>query len=472
MTNGNGANVKQPRKSSFLHTLSRLGNKDKHNHAASSSAFDSSFPPSPSSTSAQKLEGDVGALPAYLTTLANHPTFRSARPWKRFVHVRTDDLQSQRVERTIKRVRSDVAGHTSSTATTPGAGSTIWKESRRSVEQHAPSIASVVLPSPGGASTSASIHGVDDHALPKKPSSRPGTIASSIRKESTIGEAEDEREGDADAEGEDEDEAPTTPVVSQSQPQSLASAAALVNGTASAINHVDERPETPVQRPVRSEHAVGSESISSTVDTTESSTSTVPTSPETASDADASAASAAIAAIIANAQSVQLVQPVSAPTSVSAPSATYASGLSHSNSMKRSASADPRKRVASDESMTTASKHQHQHRAHPKHHRHHKHRADPERAFDTEAENAFDTDIEHPSSVTTPNGVTIDANGAVTDSELTKGPTVSGMISSLKQRKKKPGKKISINDFDMMRVLGKGCAGKVCSFLIAFSAKH
>src|ERR1700733_548979 len=72
--------------------------------------------------------------------------------------------------------------------------------------------------------------------------------------------------------------------------QSLASIAISVNGTVSVINRVDERPETPVQRPVRSEHAVESESLSSTVDTTESTASTVPTSPETASDADASAA--------------------------------------------------------------------------------------------------------------------------------------------------------------------------------------
>src|SRR6266849_3630001 len=46
---------------------------------------------------------------------------------------------------------------------------------------------------------------------------------------------------------------------------------------------------------------------------------------------------------------------------VSAPSATYASGLGHSSSMKRGTSADPRKRMASDEFMTINSKHQHQH---------------------------------------------------------------------------------------------------------------
>ena len=461
MANGSSASVKQPRKSSFLLTLSRLGNKDKHNQAVSPSLFDSSFPPSPSSfTSAQKPEGDVGALPAYLTTLANHPTFKSARAWKRFVHVRTDDLQSQRVERMIKRVRSDVAGHTSTTATT-GTSSTIWKDSRRSA---ALSITSAI-PSPlGAAPMSTSIHGVDDDVHPKTPSSRPGTAASSIRKESTIGEVEDEREDDADAEG--EDEGPTTPVLARSQPQSLTSAAASVNGPATLASHIEERPETPVQRSVRDARAVESESVSSAIDTSEFTASTLPTSLETESDTDIAAAAVAVAAT-----KTKMVGITPTPTFVSAPSATGATDLGHSSSMKRSASANPRKRVASDDSITTASKHQHQHRTHLKHH--YKHRAETERALDTEAEAAFDTDIEHPSSATPPDGVANDSNGAVTDFEMIKGSTISGMISSLKQRKKKSSKKISINDFDMMRVLGKGCAGKVRNMLIvALEQQH
>lgn len=59
------------------------------------------------------------ALAAYLTTLSNDPSFRQTRVWKRFVHVRTDDLQSVRAERAIKRVRSDLAAHTSSKADVP-----------------------------------------------------------------------------------------------------------------------------------------------------------------------------------------------------------------------------------------------------------------------------------------------------------------------------------------------------------------
>lgn len=60
----------------------------------------------------------VTSLAAYLTTISNEPTFRQARAWKRFVRVRTDDLESVRVERAIKRVRSDLAAHGSSNVTT------------------------------------------------------------------------------------------------------------------------------------------------------------------------------------------------------------------------------------------------------------------------------------------------------------------------------------------------------------------
>ena len=59
----------------------------------------------------------ITGLAAYLTTLSNDQVFRQARPWKRFVRVRTDDLESVRVERAIKRVRSDIAAHMSSPST-------------------------------------------------------------------------------------------------------------------------------------------------------------------------------------------------------------------------------------------------------------------------------------------------------------------------------------------------------------------
>ena len=51
------------------------------------------------------------SIAAYLTTLSNILVLRQDRCWKRFVRVRTDDLESVRVERAIKRVRSDLAAH-------------------------------------------------------------------------------------------------------------------------------------------------------------------------------------------------------------------------------------------------------------------------------------------------------------------------------------------------------------------------
>lgn len=53
------------------------------------------------------------ALASYLTTLSNEPTLKQTKAWRRFVRVRTDDLISERVERAVKRVRSDLAAHLS-----------------------------------------------------------------------------------------------------------------------------------------------------------------------------------------------------------------------------------------------------------------------------------------------------------------------------------------------------------------------
>jgi len=65
------------------------------------------------------------ALASYLTTISNIASLRADRVWKRFVRVRTDDLESVRVERAIKRVRSDLAAHSSGAA---GLGSVREKE--------------------------------------------------------------------------------------------------------------------------------------------------------------------------------------------------------------------------------------------------------------------------------------------------------------------------------------------------------
>lgn len=134
------------RKSVILNTLSRLAspaskstgarnNAPRSAAASTSSPVPSTLPTpvvSPKAEIADPFFDDLGevavgtstsanptitGLAAYLTTLSNDQVFRQARPWKRFVRVRTDDLESVRVERAIRRVRSDVAAHLSSPST-------------------------------------------------------------------------------------------------------------------------------------------------------------------------------------------------------------------------------------------------------------------------------------------------------------------------------------------------------------------
>jgi serum/glucocorticoid-regulated kinase 2 len=109
------------RRPSFLTTLSRLASPNpKQRPPALPTSKDASehddnpFVSSPHSASS--------ALAAYLTTLSNDQIIRVSKHWKRFVRVRTDDLQSVRVERAIKRVRSDAAIHGTSVAAA-GSGS-------------------------------------------------------------------------------------------------------------------------------------------------------------------------------------------------------------------------------------------------------------------------------------------------------------------------------------------------------------
>ncbi|KAI0082131.1 hypothetical protein K474DRAFT_1586259 [Panus rudis PR-1116 ss-1] len=124
------------RKSAFLNTLSRLASPSSkssaarqfsHSRPATSSTSPSQEINDPFSSFSDTRNGDivepglppanptVTRIAAYLTSIANDQTLRQTRTWKRFVRVRTDDLQSVRVERAIKRVRSDLAAHSSST---------------------------------------------------------------------------------------------------------------------------------------------------------------------------------------------------------------------------------------------------------------------------------------------------------------------------------------------------------------------
>lgn len=118
------------RKSTFLNTLSRLASP----HASKTRRLNNTSTPStltsplasPSKEQSDPFQSfspsaitatlpttvNSTSLASYLTTISNTPALRQARVWKRFVRVRTDDLESVRVERAIKRVRSDLAAHT------------------------------------------------------------------------------------------------------------------------------------------------------------------------------------------------------------------------------------------------------------------------------------------------------------------------------------------------------------------------
>ncbi|KAJ7045085.1 hypothetical protein C8F04DRAFT_989690 [Mycena alexandri] len=88
---------RRPKSSTFLNTLTRL---------ASPKPRSTRSPSTPDASDPFLAYGDIAS---YLTTISNTPSMHQARVWKRFIRVRTDDLESVRVERAIKRVRSTEA---------------------------------------------------------------------------------------------------------------------------------------------------------------------------------------------------------------------------------------------------------------------------------------------------------------------------------------------------------------------------
>ena len=67
--------------------------------------------PQPEQMSKLRSHSTTTQLATYFTALANHPTIREHKAWKRFVRVGNDDFQSVRVERRVRKVRSDLAEH-------------------------------------------------------------------------------------------------------------------------------------------------------------------------------------------------------------------------------------------------------------------------------------------------------------------------------------------------------------------------
>ncbi|TFK89836.1 kinase-like protein [Polyporus arcularius HHB13444] len=224
------------RKSAFLNTLSRLAspasNKIASSRQVATSSALSSNAPSNAQTPIATPTNEIGdpfaeigengedisalaasnnkiitGLAAYLTSLANDSTLRQSRAWKRFVRVRTDDLQSVRVERAIKRVRSDLAAHVS-----PGSSTEI----NRSISQ-------VVADSESAASVDDEASDVPDditedvegerdaeEGTAEGPEDRAPTPMSPKPSATSVEEPKSEKAANGDAE--EEEKAPRTPV--------------------------------------------------------------------------------------------------------------------------------------------------------------------------------------------------------------------------------------------------------------------
>lgn len=386
------------RKSTFLNTLSRLASPSSKSslqrqasgrrsatssHAASSTttSVGSSTQPTPLSSPKQEFsdpfaenddEDDLQAalplanstvtgLAAYLTTVANDSSLRQARVWKRFVRVRTDDLQSVRVERAIKRVRSDLAAHVS-----PG--------NRNSADMQR-SISQVVANGDRNRATSPKPNGLTWDA----PVPADGIVGLANRSAAYIKEEED------------------VEIVEHNTEQTSVSGE--INVAEPGL--FDDKPEDQDRAPT-------------------------PRSPKSSS--------VVLQDVTASSETVESVlNGIEARADEDTPSTPVASdGSSHATRIPRSQSADP---------MSRASR---------------VYLSSPLQSDATSSRTSQTGDSYDDSSIST-----------------------TGRRASRKKRsksmdpnseKKKSQRKVAINDFEMMRVLGKGCAGKV--LLVRYKSSH
>ncbi|KIY73313.1 kinase-like protein [Cylindrobasidium torrendii FP15055 ss-10] len=99
------------RRSAFFNALTRLSRK----RSATSNTASPLVSPSPGVEKADPFQlfappprPPLTELAAYLTTVSNAPVLRQTRAFKRFIHVRSDDLESARTERPLKRMRPNI----------------------------------------------------------------------------------------------------------------------------------------------------------------------------------------------------------------------------------------------------------------------------------------------------------------------------------------------------------------------------
>ncbi|KAG2022568.1 AGC/NDR protein kinase [Coprinopsis cinerea AmutBmut pab1-1] len=369
------------RKSNFLNTLSRLASPTSNKNAKSaarrgenattatavvastlptppltSPASESNDPftqvenPSEPSPSAASPSATSTAIAAYLTTISNAPELRKDRVWKRFVRVRTDDLESVRVERAIKRVRSDLAAHVGGLANNRASliGSVHAEHDKENADR-----AEASLPTPE-----------DDAGDSAAPSGG-----------NQGGAGQDQKEGD-DAPEAHAREATATPADAQAVNPAGASDAAPVQG--------DQATSSDDQK-----HLVDGEGR-----------------PATGTDESTAAAQGHTADV----DQTQAAAPSSSSAATSSTSAAAAASRLH-----RSQSCEP------DKSHKMA------------------------RAY---------------AQSTTPSQDGLDG-GMSSQIETGDESSFSAAVTRKRKKKKKSSKKVTIEDFEMIRVLGKGCAGKV-----------
>ena len=173
----------------------------------------------------------ITGLAAYLTTLANDGAMRQARAWRRFVRVRTDDLQSVRVERAIKRVRSDLAAHVS-----PGTSTST--EFQRSISQ-------VVLD--GDSSKASSVS-------EKQSGEEKEAVNGAEEKDGSNVDGTDGEEGGDEGTAEGVEDRAPTPMSPKPLAASIDSTPApATNGVAD--DDVDKGPRTPIQTETRKQRS-------------------------------------------------------------------------------------------------------------------------------------------------------------------------------------------------------------------------
>ena len=353
------------RRASFLQTLSRFGSHKEKNHGGAARSSNSAtqnlgliIPTQEPHELPTDMDshGNVGALPDYLTTLANHPTLRTSRPWKRFVHVRADDLESTRVERQIKRVRSDVAVHTTRLDSIP----------------HLPPILTDSLMDP----------------FVTREADRASMKLATPLKETPIAEV-------------DEEAAPI--ITSPDAHNAPLGEEYRDSGFVREVPLLSPEAEDTVQSPLQ-------------VDVEVTDAGFVAPTPPLGLPKDAFTSSEEREGTPTTPHQITVSMP-SQPTQPSQPQG-------HARTV-RSASADPTHRLSAGADNVINTTLDTWTSSTPK----------PSNGLDTDAEAAFDTDVEH--------------------------PTDSGTTTPVKPSKKRVPRKVTVNDFEMMRVLGKGCAGKV-----------